>query len=109
MPFPPVNVIVFTACKTGRERNPMKLLLFAVSALPALLAMCCTHVGAGSSAAAKEKTAGPAKETAQRELEALLEPIRAQHDLPTLAAAVIREGKIVAVGAVGVRKYGSDA
>lgn len=39
-------------------------------------------------------------------MSAVLEPIRAKHDLPALAAAVIVNGKTAAAGAVGVRKYG---
>lgn len=40
----------------------------------------------------------------------LLEPIRARHNLPALAAAAVRAGEIVAIGATGVRKVGaSDA
>ena len=35
----------------------------------------------------------------------ILEPIREKHDLPALAAAVVRGEKTVAVGAVGVRKF----
>lgn len=38
----------------------------------------------------------------------LLEPLRAKHDLPALAAAVIVGGKVKAAGAVGVRKHGAD-
>lgn len=45
--------------------------------------------------------AGPAS------LDALLEPIRRANGLPALAAAVVRGGETVAVGAVGVRKAGS--
>ena len=36
-----------------------------------------------------------------------LEPIRAEYELPALAAAVVKDGKIVASGAVGVRVYGT--
>ncbi|MFG0258884.1 MAG: serine hydrolase domain-containing protein, partial [Phycisphaerales bacterium JB041] len=38
-----------------------------------------------------------------------LEPIRAKHDLPALAALVTTTEGTVAIGAVGVRKVGSDA
>jgi CubicO group peptidase (beta-lactamase class C family) len=38
-----------------------------------------------------------------------LDPIRAKHDLPALAAAVVVEGKVIAANAVGVRAKGSDA
>lgn len=36
-------------------------------------------------------------------LDALLDPIRTKYALPSLAAAVVKNGKLVAVGAVGVR------
>ncbi len=39
----------------------------------------------------------------------VLEPIRAKHKLPALAAAVVLKGRVVALDAVGVRKAGSDA
>ena len=35
-----------------------------------------------------------------------LEPIRKEHDLPALAAALVIDGRPAAYGAVGVRKYG---
>jgi CubicO group peptidase (beta-lactamase class C family) len=41
-------------------------------------------------------------------MESVMEPIRKAHDLPALAAAVVIQGQPAAVGAVGVRKYGSD-
>ncbi len=37
-----------------------------------------------------------------------LAPIREKYDFPALAAAVIADGKLHAMGVVGVRKYGSD-
>jgi CubicO group peptidase (beta-lactamase class C family) len=40
-------------------------------------------------------------------LEALLEPIRVAHGLPALAAAVVREGRILAAGATGTRRAGA--
>ena len=36
-----------------------------------------------------------------------LEAVRAEHQLPALAAAVIRRGKIIAASAVGVRRLGN--
>jgi CubicO group peptidase (beta-lactamase class C family) len=36
----------------------------------------------------------------------LLEPIRQKHQLPALAAAAVVEGRTVAIGATGVRKFG---
>lgn len=40
-------------------------------------------------------------------LDAILEPVRTKNRLPALAAAVIKNGKLVAVGAVGVRVEGT--
>jgi len=37
-----------------------------------------------------------------------LDPVRTKYGLPALAAAVVKNGDIVAAGAVGVRVYGSD-
>lgn len=51
--------------------------------------------------------AAPPRVTAAR-LDALLEPIRRQHDLPALAAAVVTSKGLVAAVAVGVRKRGGD-
>lgn len=42
------------------------------------------------------------------DLAAILEPIRAKHGLPALAAAVLKDGKVAAIGAVGKRKAGGD-
>lgn len=44
---------------------------------------------------------------AQESLDAMLTPYLAQYRLPALAAAVVKDGKIVGAGAVGERKYGS--
>ena len=41
-------------------------------------------------------------------LEGSLEPIRKKHDLPALAAAVIVDGRLLALGAAGVRRAGTD-
>ncbi len=41
------------------------------------------------------------------DLNAILEPIRAEADLPALAAAVIEEGRLTALGAVGERRQDS--
>ncbi|HMF12325.1 MAG TPA: serine hydrolase domain-containing protein, partial [Gemmataceae bacterium] len=45
--------------------------------------------------------------SAQTSLDAVLEPSRARYELPALAAAVVVDGKVVAVGAVGTRKAGA--
>ncbi len=41
-------------------------------------------------------------------LNSLLEPIRKQYNLPALAGAIVTSKGLVGVGAVGVRKYGTD-
>ena len=38
----------------------------------------------------------------------MLEPYLAQNKLPALAAAVVKDGNIVAAGAVGTRRLGTD-
>jgi CubicO group peptidase (beta-lactamase class C family) len=48
--------------------------------------------------------ANPAPEN----LDSILAPIRQKYDLPALAGAVVTSHGLIAVGAVGVRKYGSD-
>ena len=45
---------------------------------------------------------------AQDPLNDQLTPIRAKYELPALAAAVVKDGKIIASGAVGVRVSGTD-
>ncbi|MCA8965569.1 MAG: beta-lactamase family protein [Planctomycetes bacterium] len=42
------------------------------------------------------------------DLAALLEPIRAEHGVPALGAAVIRDGAVVALGVTGVRRQGHE-
>jgi CubicO group peptidase (beta-lactamase class C family) len=41
-------------------------------------------------------------------LNSLLEPILKKYDLPALAGAIVTSKGLSAVGAVGVRKYGTD-
>jgi CubicO group peptidase (beta-lactamase class C family) len=52
---------------------------------------------------------GPATALPDSDIAGLIEPIRTQHDLPALAAAVIVEGKPAAAGVTGVRKHGDRA
>ncbi len=46
---------------------------------------------------------------AVRDLNSLLEPIRAANNLPAVACAVVLSNRIVAAGAVGLRKFGVPA
>ena len=50
----------------------------------------------------------PTAVRAQDSLNGELEPIRTQYGLPALGAAVVKDGKIIASGVVGVRVYGMD-
>jgi len=45
---------------------------------------------------------------APQDLSTLLEPILAKHKLPALAGAIIAEGRVTAIGAVGNRRYGEQ-
>jgi CubicO group peptidase (beta-lactamase class C family) len=46
---------------------------------------------------------------AQATLDAELKPFLGKYELPALAAAVVKDGKVVASGAVGTRRHGTDA
>jgi CubicO group peptidase (beta-lactamase class C family) len=46
--------------------------------------------------------------SAQASLNAMLVPFLARYELPALAAAVVKDGKVIAVGAVGTRKAGAQ-
>jgi len=50
----------------------------------------------------------PATARAEDSLSTVLDPIRTKYQLPALAAAVEKDGKLVAYGAVGVRVAGRD-
>src|SRR4051794_24772330 len=39
----------------------------------------------------------------------LLQPLLAEHGLPALAAAAVQDGRIIAAGAVGTRRWGAEA
>src|SRR5579862_9258660 len=46
--------------------------------------------------------------SAPQDLDTVLTPILQKHDLPALAGAIVTSEGIVAEGAVGVRKYGTN-
>jgi CubicO group peptidase (beta-lactamase class C family) len=57
------------------------------------------------------KAAGPkpgptAEQLGAEDISNLLEPIRAAHEIPALAAAIVRDDKLIAIGATGVRRAG---
>jgi CubicO group peptidase (beta-lactamase class C family) len=57
--------------------------------------------------ASTPSAAGPLNQSAPENLDSLLEPILKKYDLPALAGAIVTSKGLVAVGAVGVRKYGT--
>lgn len=61
-----------------------------------------------TAAAAGMAMAGPASARTPAPLDALLRPMLERHGLPALAAAVMREGRVVAAGAIGTRRAGAE-
>src|SRR5947209_8130286 len=69
---------------------------------------CVLLCGAVAAAAAwSAPAAGPRPRPEREQLRKLLAQARAKHDLPMLAAAVVRDNGLRVVAAVGVRKRGS--
>ena len=66
------------------------------------------HFVRGSIGATLAAAAPPALPAAPESLNADLRPYLGQYNLPALATAVVRQGAVVAVGAVGTRRYGAD-
>jgi CubicO group peptidase (beta-lactamase class C family) len=85
-------------------RRCERLLLAALAGVMVMTAGCAGgHVGGAEMPVRKaESVAPPPADVGGR-----LEPIRQKHQVPALAAAVIQEDRVVALGAVGVRKLGS--
>jgi CubicO group peptidase (beta-lactamase class C family) len=50
----------------------------------------------------------PSAVKAQTSLDSMLKPYLARYDLPAIAAAVVRDGKVISAGAVGTRRAGTD-
>jgi CubicO group peptidase (beta-lactamase class C family) len=59
-------------------------------------------------ASAPNSASGPVPSTPEN-LNSLLQPILKKYDLPALAGAIVTSNGLAAVGAVGVRKYGTDS
>ena len=66
-------------------------------------------IAALSCGGSTSQPARPEAATPPENLEQRLERIRAQHDLPGLAAAIVRDGKLVSSAVAGVRSLGSGA
>ncbi|HUQ84323.1 MAG TPA: serine hydrolase domain-containing protein [Gemmatimonadaceae bacterium] len=85
-----------SACFTtlaAPSRPAARALRAALLAFPVLGASACADTATGPS---------------QRRVETVLADVMARHPVPAMAAAVIRDGGIVAQGAIGVRRLGSS-
>jgi CubicO group peptidase (beta-lactamase class C family) len=79
-----------------REKSMFRKGLMATAAFVVLLAMPINAPSAQTPRRAVGASLNP-----------ILDPIRARFELPALAAAVVKNGKIVASGAVGTRRAGT--
>jgi CubicO group peptidase (beta-lactamase class C family) len=71
-----------------------------------LVALVVSVAGCGDPGTVPPDAAAPDAAPAWRDLGALLEPLRAQYGLPGMTVGVVRDGELIALGAVGVRKLG---
>jgi CubicO group peptidase (beta-lactamase class C family) len=81
---------------------PARLSQTASSQWPDLVLLLALATAVCTARAASSESRGLVR------LEEPLVPIREKHHLPALAAAVVRDGKLFAAGAVGVRRQGGD-
>jgi CubicO group peptidase (beta-lactamase class C family) len=82
---------------------PLLSIVAVVAAIAAFIAfqfVCLDDPAANAAEPAKSDLNGA------RNLADILEPIRREHKLPALAAAVVEDGRTAALGAVGVRRAG---
>ncbi|MFT4513070.1 MAG: CubicO group peptidase (beta-lactamase class C family) [Planctomycetota bacterium] len=87
----------------------MRRLNLSVTLLPIVCALCLPlPIHAQEKGPAKPPSA-PSQATELEDLAALLAPIRKSNDMPALGAAVIVDGKLVALGVDGIRKVGDEA
>ncbi len=88
------------ACRRG-GRTSARVVCALAGGLATLLGGC---VGVSPGSLKDPGWAG----SAPASLDALLEPVRARYGLPALGAAVVRDGVLVAAGAVGTRRAGAE-
>ena len=86
---PPIGSAKSPLITQRQETMPMRNIL--------LMGIAATLFASASGAQTKRET----------NLSEMLETIRAKHKLPSLAAAVVVDGKVVATNAAGVRRYGT--
>ncbi|MBE3069861.1 MAG: beta-lactamase family protein, partial [Planctomycetes bacterium] len=89
-----------------RRMRPMSIRTMGRAIFGGLLTLAILGAGCARAAEPAQPRAAQADQAARQTLEALLSDIRARHDLPALAAAVILDGRLLTYGAVGVRKAG---
>lgn len=58
---------------------------------------------------APPESAAPDSVAQPKDLAAVLEPLRAKHDLPAMGAAVVWQGRTLGIGVCGVRKRGEES
>jgi CubicO group peptidase (beta-lactamase class C family) len=78
----------------------------------ALVACCLGHALADDPAAGVAGKARPGPSAADlgvRSLDAALEEVRSEHEVPALAGAVVKDGRLFGLGAVGARQAGGES
>lgn len=98
--------VLAAASSPGYTRGVLNRIIAALLVLG--FAACSAS---GKPAPGRDLPGGPpanAAEAVPADLNGVLEPIRAEHGVPGMAAAVIRGTEIVALGATGVRKAGAS-
>jgi CubicO group peptidase (beta-lactamase class C family) len=71
--------------------------------------VCAFGILLSALAGAPKTSSDSQNQPAPENLNSLLEPIRQKYDLPALAGAIVTSKGLTFVGAVGVRKYGTDS
>jgi CubicO group peptidase (beta-lactamase class C family) len=85
--------------------SPSQRRLLGTIPLASLVLACVGLCSSGSTF--NQEQAPPESDKSVANLDSLLEPIRAKHNLPALASAVVRDGRLIAQGAVGLRSTDS--
>jgi hypothetical protein len=100
----PDYLYLFTQAKAVGERSLADGMSAITIASIGVCALGICVMRPGSHAESSSRLAARAPEN----LNSLLEPLLKKYDLPALAAAIVTSKGLSAVGAVGVRKYGTD-
>jgi CubicO group peptidase (beta-lactamase class C family) len=84
------------------------LVLVAIAAITTAQTVEFDHLPDPATAAGKRPKATEEQLAGASDLAEILEPIRREYKLPALAAAELKDGHVVALGAVGVRRAGEN-